>query len=98
MRILLLAHSFNSLTQRLWVELADAGHDVSLEFDVRDSVTIEAVQLFAPDLIVAPFLKRAIPAEVWKHHRASWSTLASRATAGRRPSTGRCWTASRAGA
>src|SRR5512137_847335 len=69
MRILLLAHSFNSLTQRLWVELTDAGHDLSLEFDVRDSVTIEAVRMFAPDLIVAPFLKRAIPADVWRHHR-----------------------------
>ncbi len=69
MRILLLAHSFNSLTQRLWVELTDAGHELSLEFDVRDSVTIEAVRMFAPDLIVAPFLKRAIPEEVWKHHR-----------------------------
>src|SRR5512137_1466322 len=69
MRILLLAHSFNSLTQRLWVELTDAGHDLSLEFDVRDSVTIEAVRMFAPDLIVAPFLKRAIPADVWKRHR-----------------------------
>jgi putative two-component system hydrogenase maturation factor HypX/HoxX len=69
MRILLLAHSFNSLTQRLWVELADAGHELSLEFDVRDSVTIEAVRLFAPDLIVAPFLKRAIPEAVWRHHR-----------------------------
>ena len=69
MRILLLAHSFNSLTQRLWVELTDAGHDLSLEFDVRDSVTIEAVRMFAPDLVVAPFLKRAIPEDVWKHHR-----------------------------
>jgi len=69
MRILLLAHSFNSLTQRLWVELTDAGHELSLEFDVRDSVTIEAVQMFAPDLIVAPFLKRAIPEAVWKNHR-----------------------------
>jgi putative two-component system protein, hydrogenase maturation factor HypX/HoxX len=69
MRILLLAHSFNSLTQRLWVELTDAGHAVSLEFDVRDSVTIEAVRMFQPDLIVAPFLKRAIPEAVWKHHR-----------------------------
>jgi putative two-component system hydrogenase maturation factor HypX/HoxX len=69
MRILLLAHSFNSLTQRLWVELTDAGHEVSLEFDVRDSVTIEAVRMFEPDLVVAPFLKRAIPEEVWKHHR-----------------------------
>jgi len=69
MRILLLAHSFNSLTQRLWVELDDAGHELSLEFDVRDSVTIEAVRMFAPDVIVAPFLKRAIPEAVWKHHR-----------------------------
>ena len=69
MRILLLAHSFNSLTQRLWVELTDAGHELSLEFDVRDSVTIEAVRMFAPDLVVAPFLKRAIPEEVWKVHR-----------------------------
>jgi putative two-component system protein, hydrogenase maturation factor HypX/HoxX len=69
MRILLLAHSFNSLTQRLWVELTDAGHDLSLEFDVSDSVTVEAVRLFRPDLIVAPFLKRAIPEAVWRHHR-----------------------------
>jgi putative two-component system hydrogenase maturation factor HypX/HoxX len=69
MRILLLAHSFNSLTQRLWVELTDAGHELSLEFDVRDSVTIEAVQLFEPDLIIAPFLKRAIPEAVWRHTR-----------------------------
>ena len=28
MRVLLLAHSFNSLTQRVFVELAAAGHDV----------------------------------------------------------------------
>src|SRR5512141_1502704 len=69
MRILLLAHSFNSLTQRLWVELSEAGHELSLEFDVRDSVTIEAVRLFRPDLIVAPFLKRAIPEAVWKEYR-----------------------------
>jgi putative two-component system hydrogenase maturation factor HypX/HoxX len=69
MRILLLAHSFNSLTQRLWVELESWGHEVSLELDVRDSVTIEAVERFDPGLIVAPFLKRAIPEPVWRRHR-----------------------------
>ena len=69
MRILLLAHSFNSLTQRLWVELTEAGHELSLELDVRDSVTIEAVRMFEPDLVIAPFLKRAIPEAVWKHCR-----------------------------
>ncbi len=69
MRILFLAHSFNSLTQRLYVELTGAGHDVSVEFDVNDRVTEEAVALWRPDLIVAPFLKRAIPESVWRRHR-----------------------------
>ncbi|CAA7625712.1 hypothetical protein MCP1_50150 [Candidatus Terasakiella magnetica] len=68
MNILLLAHSFNSLTQRLWVELGRLRHEVTLEFDVNDSVTIEAVALAAPDVIIAPFLKRAIPEQVWKNH------------------------------
>jgi len=68
MRILFLTHSFNSLAQRLFAELNSAGHEVSIEFDIADSVTEEAVALFKPDLIVAPFLKRAIPASVWKSH------------------------------
>ena len=68
MRILLLSHSFNSLTQRLWVELSARGHWVAVEFDVNDSVTTEAVELAKPDLIVAPFLKRAIPEQVWQNH------------------------------
>jgi putative two-component system hydrogenase maturation factor HypX/HoxX len=66
MRILLLAHSFNSLTQRTWCELADRGHDVSLELDITDDVTREAVRLHAPDLVVAPYLRRAIPEDVWR--------------------------------
>jgi putative two-component system hydrogenase maturation factor HypX/HoxX len=66
MRILLLTRSFNSLTQRLYVELAAHGHELSVEFDIADSVTEEAAALFAPDVIVAPFLKRAIPESVWR--------------------------------
>lgn len=65
MRILLLTHAFNSLTQRLAAELRQKGHLVSIEFDISDSVTEEAVALFAPDLIVAPYLRRAIPESVW---------------------------------
>ncbi len=68
MRILLLAHAFNGLTQRLHGELGVAGHEVSLEYDVSDSVTEEAVALFRPHLIVAPYLRRAIPETVWRHH------------------------------
>jgi putative two-component system hydrogenase maturation factor HypX/HoxX len=66
MRILLLCHSFNSLTQRLYVELTEREHDVSVEFDVNDDVAREAVALFVPDLILAPFLKRAIPEDIWR--------------------------------
>ncbi|ROR32523.1 hydrogenase maturation protein [Inmirania thermothiophila] len=66
MRILLLCHGFNSLSQRLYVELAARGHDLSVELDIHDSVTEEAVALFRPELVLAPFLKRAIPASVWR--------------------------------
>ena len=69
MRILLLAHSFNSLTQRLWVELAALGHELSLELDVSDALTADAVRRFAPDLVLAPFLKRAIAEDVWRSVR-----------------------------
>jgi len=66
MRILFLTRSFNSLTQRLFVELRARGHELSVEFDIADSVTEEAVALFRPDVVVAPFLKRAIPESVWR--------------------------------
>ncbi|TLS18850.1 MAG: hydrogenase maturation protein [Betaproteobacteria bacterium] len=68
LRILLLTHTFNSLTQRLHAELTARGHEVSVEFDIADSVTAEAVALFRPDLILAPFLKRAIAEELWSKH------------------------------
>ena len=65
MRILLLTHSFNSLSQRLFGLLRAQGHEVSVELDIADSVTEEAVTLFRPDLVLAPFLQRRIPASVW---------------------------------
>lgn len=68
MKILLLTQAFNSLSQRLYVELCQRGHQVSVEFDINDRVSIEAVALFRPDLIVAPFLKRAIAREIWANH------------------------------
>lgn len=66
MRILLLCHSFNSLSQRLHVDLRQAGHEVSVELDIHDDVTREAVALFDPDLMIAPFLTRPIPADIWR--------------------------------
>ncbi|MDJ0944394.1 MAG: hydrogenase maturation protein [Kiloniellales bacterium] len=66
MRILLLTRSFNSLTQRLHVELAERGHDLSVEFDINDAVSLEAVDLFRPDLVIAPYLTRRIPEAIWR--------------------------------
>ncbi|MEI8257727.1 MAG: hydrogenase maturation protein, partial [Deltaproteobacteria bacterium] len=68
MRILFLTHAFNSLTQRLYCELTARGHQVSIEFDIADSVAEEAVALFAPGLVVAPYLRRAIPESIWRNH------------------------------
>lgn len=68
MRILFLTHAFNSLSQRLYVALQELGHEVSIEFDINDDIAEEAVALFDPDLILAPFLKRAIPGSIWRRH------------------------------
>ena len=67
MRILILCHAFNSLTQRLYLDLAGCGHELSVEFDIADSVSEEAVALFEPELIVATYLRRAIPESIWRH-------------------------------
>ena len=69
MRILLLATSFNALTQRIYVELDERGHELSVELDVNDTCAAEAAELFRPDLVIAPFLRRAIPEAVWSNVR-----------------------------
>ena len=68
MRILLLIHGFNALSQRVFVALQAAGHEVSIEFDINDDLTREAVALFQPDVILCPYLKRAIPDDIWQNH------------------------------
>ena len=66
MRILLLCHSFNSLSQRLLTALSALGHTLSVELDISDSVTAQACALFQPDVLIAPFLKRRIAESVWR--------------------------------
>ncbi|MFJ9808681.1 hydrogenase maturation protein [Streptomyces sp. NPDC101158] len=65
MRILLIASSYNSLTQRARAELQDRGHAVSVEV-TPDGVAIrDAVARHAPDLVLAPLLKAVVPRDVW---------------------------------
>ncbi|MET7611674.1 hydrogenase maturation protein [Streptomyces seoulensis] len=69
MDILLAASAFNSLTQRAYAELSDAGHrvDVVLATHGPDPVRA-AVRERRPELIVAPMLKTALPEDVWREH------------------------------
>ena len=64
MRVLMITESFNSLSQRLHVELRERGHEVSVEFDINNDVTMQAAALFQPDIVLAPFLKRHLLGEL----------------------------------
>ncbi|WP_405677007.1 hydrogenase maturation protein [Streptomyces sp. NBC_01511] len=65
MDILLVTSAFNSLTQRVFAELGDRGHSVRVELALGDEPLREAVRRTSPDLVVAPMLKTAIPADIW---------------------------------
>lgn len=67
MRLLFLTHSFNSLAQRLFVDLRADGHEVTVELDVHEASTMAAVARWRPEVVIAPFMKRAIPEALWAH-------------------------------
>ena len=65
MRILLVASAYNSMTQRMHAELADRGHEVSVELALGEEVMRDGVRRYDPDLVIAPMLTTAIPADIW---------------------------------
>ncbi len=65
MRILLIASAYNSMTQRVHAELADRGYEVSVELALGDEVMRDGVGRYDPDLVIAPMLTTAIPADIW---------------------------------
>ncbi|MFF5291531.1 enoyl-CoA hydratase-related protein [Paractinoplanes globisporus] len=66
---MLLVTAFNGLSQRAWCALREAGHDVGVLFATSERDMIEGVAAAGPDLIICPFLKDRVPAEVWRHRR-----------------------------
>ena len=68
MRILFLTSAHNSLSQRLWIELGEHGHDIRVCVAADGKTMIAAVSRDAPDLIIAPMLKIAVPKEIWSRH------------------------------
>lgn len=68
MHILLVATAFNSLTQRVFAELGERGHDVAVETVPDGEAIRSAVRRHAPELVLAPMLTSAIPRDVWSAH------------------------------
>ena len=48
---------------------ARRGHDVSVELAVSEEAIRAAVERSDPDLIICPFLRQRVPAEVWTRYR-----------------------------
>ena len=65
MKILLIVSAFNSLSQRVFCELRDMQHVVSVQFSTSDKEMIEEAQRFKPDIIFCPYLKKYIPKELF---------------------------------
>jgi putative two-component system hydrogenase maturation factor HypX/HoxX len=65
-RILLLCSAFNGLSQRVWTELRRDGHHVVVQTADSDDVVRDAVARTRPDLVLCPFLKERVPADVWR--------------------------------
>lgn len=68
MRVLLITTSHSSMSQRAYVELIDKGHEVNIHITSTQEEMIRVVEKIKPELIIAPFLKIAIPKEIWKNH------------------------------
>jgi putative two-component system hydrogenase maturation factor HypX/HoxX len=70
MRILFITTAHNSLSQRLSIELTRRGHAISLCVAPKEpEAMLSAVHRNNPDLILAPFLKTAIPERIWRRYR-----------------------------
>jgi putative two-component system protein, hydrogenase maturation factor HypX/HoxX len=63
--VLVMASAVNSLTQRILVDLKDAGYNLSLSAVADQLEMHSAFEQAKPDLIVAPYLKKAIPEAIW---------------------------------
>jgi len=64
MKILFLTSAHNSLSQRLLIELTERGHEIRVCVVTSGEAMMDAVAGDAPDMIIAPMLKIAIPQEV----------------------------------
>jgi hypothetical protein len=83
MRILFLTSAHNSLSQRLWIELGELGHEICVCVAATDEAMIAAVSRENPDLIIAPMLATYRSRDIAKRRSDESFCAKSLATAGR---------------
>ena len=66
MKILFLTSAFNGMAQRAWIELDRLNHQVRVQIATSPAAMEAAVEEFQPELIIAPYLKKKIPENIWK--------------------------------
>jgi putative two-component system hydrogenase maturation factor HypX/HoxX len=69
MKILLLSSTYDSLTQRLHVELVQRGHKVAFDIASNDLQTLDAVQQHQPELIFCISLEATLANSIWHRYR-----------------------------
>lgn len=65
MKITLLVTTFNSLSQMAYTKFQDLGHQVDVVYAIHDAQMIAEVEVFKPDIIVCPFLKKFVPKAIF---------------------------------
>ncbi len=71
-KVLLLCSTYNSMTQRFYAELSYLGHEVSCIIASSKEAMQEVestLNFIRPEVIIAPFLKIAIPKSIWEKFR-----------------------------
>lgn len=67
MKILFICTAHNSLSQRLYLSLAQL-HTVTVEYALSDEAMREAAKLVKPDLIICPFLTSRVPNDIYEEY------------------------------
>lgn len=67
MKILFICTAHNSLSQRLYLSLAQL-HAVTVEYALSDKAMREAAHLAKPDLIICPFLTTRVPVDIYEEY------------------------------
>ena len=64
MRISFISTAHNSLSQRQYIEFTELGHSDFVALASSEQVMLDAVETTRPDSIIAPMLKKPIPAAI----------------------------------